>query len=29
MTARDVTDPILLELVKNALDAIVDQMASR
>ena len=29
MTARDVTDPILLELVKNALDAIVDEMASR
>jgi len=28
MTARDVTDPILLELVKNALDAIVDEMAS-
>src|SRR5262249_13663237 len=27
MTARDVTDPILLELVKNALDAIVDEMA--
>jgi N-methylhydantoinase B len=27
MTARDVGDPILLELVKNALDAIVDEMA--
>src|SRR3989441_309119 len=27
MTGRDVGDPILLELVKNALDAIVDEMA--
>ena len=27
MTARDLSDPILLELVKNGLDAIVDEMA--
>src|SRR5256886_4924670 len=27
MTGRDVGDPILLELVKNGLDAIVDEMA--
>ena len=27
MSARDLSDPILLELVKNGLDAIVDEMA--
>ena len=27
MTVRDLSDPILLELVKNGLDAIVDEMA--
>src|ERR1700732_3298336 len=27
MDQRDLSDPILLELVKNALDAVVDEMA--